>query len=177
MTSFDAAVLLILMISILAGARRGMVRGVVGIVSLLCGLYFATHYYGLAGEFLRPWVGGERASNLCGFAAVLSLSLLIGAFLAWSIRGMLRSADMTWLDRVFGAGFGFLRGWIAACIVYIAITAFGMSQTLVGGSVTLPYLEWGAGHLRRVASEEFTKPVLGGASTVPPADPGRSPSR
>ena len=157
MSTFDWAVLIIGVLSVLSGLSKGIMRSLAGIAGLLVGIYLATNNYQLAAEWLRPWVESESVAGLAGFLLIMTVFLLLGAVAGRSLQGLMRSAEIGWVDRTFGAGFGFIRGWIVASAAYLAITAFSFGSSLIGGSVTGPYLRWGADRLIRISSSEFSR--------------------
>ena len=100
----------------------------------------------------------------------MGLILLLGALVGRTMQTLLRTANMGWIDRLFGAGFGFVRGWSLGSIIYLALMAFSYGSKLTGSGVTSPYLRWGADRLNSVSSSEFTKRFQLGSEAASPVE-------
>jgi membrane protein required for colicin V production len=108
----DAVLLGVLLLSTLVGVVRGLVFEMLSVLG-----WFAAYF---AAQWLTPELAphlpiGEPGSALNqGAAFVLSF---IGALIVWGLaarllRLLIRATPLSPLDRLFGAGFGFIRGMI-----------------------------------------------------------------
>jgi membrane protein required for colicin V production len=156
MTVFDLFVLAIVGASVAAGALRGFVRALIASVGLVVGLLFAARFYESAGSLLKSLgiVESAEAAHAGGFLLVTGVILLAGFVLGEFARAGLRHARLDWLDRVLGAGFGFVRGVAVCSVIYLALTAFPVRLESVARARTGPALAEGAHLLAFCTSED-----------------------
>ncbi len=105
--------LLILGIGI-AGAFKGAVRYIVGLLTVAVGLSLAVTHGGSIGAESWPVVADagdpERIGALVGGGAVFAATLLVGAIVAKVLRKALEETSLGGLDRFLGFVFGAARG-------------------------------------------------------------------
>lgn len=116
--------LLILGIGI-AGAFKGAVRYVVGLITVAVGLSLAVTHGGSIGAESWPVVADasdpQRVGSLVGGGVVFAGTLLAGALVAKILRKALEETSLGGLDRFLGFVFGALRGaLITMVLVFIA---------------------------------------------------------
>jgi uncharacterized membrane protein required for colicin V production len=103
-------------------------------VGLVVGFVVASHTYQAAGAFLRGFgvLESPEAAHAAGFLLMVGVVLAAGFVLGESARAGLRRARLEWFDRALGAGFGLLRGVAVCSVVYLALTAFPVTQARTG---------------------------------------------
>jgi membrane protein required for colicin V production len=121
----DYLLIAILLFSVVTSARKGFSREIIGLVSALAALVLAMWFYGLAGSFFIPYVSSARVANLIGFLLVVVAVLLCGSLLGMIVSRFLRTIGLSFLDRLFGAAFGLVRGLLVATALLTAYMAFG----------------------------------------------------
>ncbi len=67
---------------------------------------------------------GGRVTLIGTILAVFIACLVAGALLSKALATLFRWVGLGWLDRLAGAGFGFLRGTVVAIAVVLAVVAF-----------------------------------------------------
>ena len=120
-TGFDIVVLLILLVSLLMAASRGLMRELTSIFALAIATVGALFIYGrfrfAAQDFISPsWL----ADGALGLGAFALLYMLI-VFLLSGVVKQLKGKEVGFIDRLFGAGFGVLRGLVVASLATIVI--------------------------------------------------------
>ena len=110
--------------SVVSSILRGFLRECISLLAVLVGLVCGLWLYGSAGAFLLPFVSSKGIANFCGFFLVFGGIVLLGALTGTLLSKMLKWAGLSWLDRILGAAFGFLRGLVMATAVVLAILAF-----------------------------------------------------
>lgn len=141
MNFLDFLLVVIVGYSIFAGFRAGFARVSIGfaatIVGILCGFWF----YRIPGAFLEDYLRSATAANLLGFFAVFALVVLLGGLLAKVLSTAFKWVGLSWLDRLMGAGFGFVRGTVLAVAVVTVVTAFAPSPPpeFIVHSKVMPY--------------------------------------
>ena len=79
-----------------------------------------------------------------GFASIFLGTLIVGALVIWGVQKLVKFAKVQWFDRLLGAAFGFIRGWILGSVVFLALTSFDLQSERVRGSQLAPYYLPGA---------------------------------
>jgi membrane protein required for colicin V production len=122
----DIVLLAVLAFSTVRSFLKGFSREIVGLAAALAALVLAMWFYGLAGSYIAPYVGGPGAvANMIGFAIVVIGVLLLGGLTAWIVSRFVRTIGLSFFDRLLGAAFGFCRGLLIVVTVLTAYTAFG----------------------------------------------------
>lgn len=132
----DVIILGITGASILFGLVRGAIRTVFSIVGVVVGFLIATRESGAVGEVLSNWMP-ERAAAVTGFLFVFLGIAIVFALVAWLLRKLLEGLSLTWIDRLAGGAFGFLRG--ALIVGVFALVLEALEVRVPDGSVSYPW--------------------------------------
>lgn len=162
----DWSVLLILVASIALSAMKGFVRELLGLASLLAAFLLGAWFYRLASEPFKEVVKTENIALFLGFAIVFFVTLLAGSLVVWIAQKLIKFAKVQWFDRLLGAAFGFVRGWILGSIVLLALTSFGLQAERVKGSQLAPYLLPGANIIALAAPRDLRARFVEGYRAV-----------
>jgi uncharacterized protein YkwD len=152
----DWLVILLLLISALDGMRRGLLLGVLDLGASAVALVAAIILEHQAGDWLARLAPSlpPALAHLAMFLAVLILvQVLIGASIGRLIAALVRALDRTplgWVDRIFGAAPGVVRGVITVTLFLLpfalvplvpsvsqAIDQSTLSDRLVGTALQL----------------------------------------
>ncbi|HEV2800054.1 MAG TPA: CvpA family protein [Pyrinomonadaceae bacterium] len=146
MTFFDLVVLALIGSSLVAGALRGFLRALIATVAMFIGVFVAARGYETVGTLLRAFnlVESNAAANAWGFLLIVGLTLAFGVAAGQLLKGSLKRARLEWMDRALGALFGFARGMLVCCVIYLALTAFPVRLETVAEARTAPALAEGA---------------------------------
>ena len=120
----DIVLLIVLAVSVAEGVARGFARIGIGFGASIVGVLAGIWFYGMVAYFLLPYVSSPGIANFIGFLVVFLVCLTAGALLGKLLGALFKWAGLTWLDRLLGAAFGFLRGAVAGIAVVLAIVAF-----------------------------------------------------
>jgi membrane protein required for colicin V production len=120
----DAVLIFLLAFSIARSFAKGLTREVIGLVSVVVGMFTATWLYPTAGAYFEPHVSSHAAANFCGFAAVFIGILLLGSLTGYIVSRLLRITGLSFFDRLLGAAFGIIRGVLLASALVMAMLAF-----------------------------------------------------
>lgn len=124
MNGLDAVLLLILIISVATGFRKGLSRQLIGLAAVVLALLLGIWFYGAAGSFLIPYVSSRGVANLAGFFIVFFGVMTIGSLISYAVGRFLRVTGLRFIDHVLGAGFGLARGLLIAVALITGIMAF-----------------------------------------------------
>ncbi|MES2636401.1 MAG: CvpA family protein [Pseudomonadota bacterium] len=117
MTSFDYAVLIIIGISIIVSMMRGAVREVLSIIGWLAAFYVAKTYAAQLIPLLPPDIPSDSLRVLAAFLILFLGVLLVVALLSIALSSIIRKIGLSWLNRFFGALFGFTKGLFIVCVL------------------------------------------------------------
>ena len=166
MTVLDYFVAIVVVASVILGASRGIIKGVLSLTSALAGLVIAAQVYPLAAHLFTPFTASARAANLFGFISVFLLVLVAGALLARWLRGGIKRARLDWLDHLLGAAFGLLRGWLVCSVIYLALTAFPIKLEAVERATFAPALLEGTRVIAYLTSRDLRQRFMDGYATI-----------
>ncbi len=140
----DAVVLLILLGSVVYSALKGFVRELLGMLSLVAAFFVSVSFYRVASEPFKEVVKTENIALFLGFASIFLGTLIVGALVIWAVQKLVKFAKVQWFDRLLGAAFGFIRGWILGSVVFLVLTSFDLQSERIRGSQLAPYYLPGA---------------------------------
>jgi len=122
-TGFDIVVLLVILISLMMAAGRGLFRELISIAALTIAALVALFLYGRfrfeARELISPNWLADGALGLGSFAIVY----MVMVFMFSGIVKNLRGKDVGFLDRLLGAFFGVGRGLLVCALAAMVFTA------------------------------------------------------
>lgn len=154
MNGADWFIVLIILLSSVIGAMRGLLREAIALVTWLLGLYLAWTF----SDVIEPHLGGLLAQEgvrvWVARLVILLIVLLIGTVAGLILQYLVRHSPFGTPDRFLGFFFGLLRG---AVVVGVAVI-FGQLVKLNAErwwdeSRFLPYAEVMADSIRSVVDE------------------------
>ena len=151
----DWIVLIILVVSIVLSTLKGFVRELLGMATLIAAFILGAWFYRAAAEPFKEVVKSENYALFLGFSIVFLGTLLAGVFIIWVTQKVVKFAKIQWFDRVLGAGFGFIRGWLLGSIVFLILTSFDLQAERVKSSRLAPYYLPGAGLIAVAAPQDL----------------------
>jgi membrane protein required for colicin V production len=123
----DWVLAILLATSVLFGLRRGFVRTLIGVLSLILGNVLAALYYVQIGERLAQLVPQLRTvpylPAVLGYVVVVFSVMLAASLTGRFLRGAARVAGLGTVDRVLGGLFGLARGTLLGVTLLIALGA------------------------------------------------------
>ncbi len=142
MNLLDIILAIVIVSSVVTGWLAGFARVGIGFLATISGMLFGFWFYGIPADWFRKHVTSSVAlSNLCGFFAVFFAFVLVGALIGKLLSKLFKWTGLSWLDRLMGAVFGFVRGSLFA-IAFVAVLLAFSSKPLPNWMVDskiLPY--------------------------------------
>src|SRR5579863_6390638 len=141
MSLLDLLLGLIIGTSIVAGFIAGFARVGIGFCAAVAGLLFGFWFYGIPADWIHKHIDSQTVSNFLGFFVVFFAFVIAGALIGKLFSKLFKWTGLSWLDRLLGAGFGFVRGsfiGVAFVAVLLAFTPRPLPNWMVD-SVLLPY--------------------------------------
>jgi membrane protein required for colicin V production len=128
-TSFDYAVIAIILLSALVGWWRGFMYELFSLIGWVAAYIVARTFSAQALPYVPLAVGDLNIRSAAAFAALFIATLIVAALFAWFLARLAKFAGLSGMDGKFGAIFGMLRGGL----VVIALV-------WLGGLTDLPQL-------------------------------------
>lgn len=121
MTSFDYAVIAIIVLSAAVGWWRGFMYELFSLIGWLAAYVVARTYSADVLPYVPVAVAAENMRSAAAFATLFIATLIVAALFAWSLARLAIYAGLSGMDGKFGAIFGMLRG----VLVVIALVWLG----------------------------------------------------
>ncbi len=129
MTPADYVILFLCVASAVIGLWRGFTAEALSLLTLLVSIWLA---WTLAGRFegmLGNWIGASPEVRIwASRVIVFVLALLVGGLISWLARKVIRHTGLSGVDRLLGAGFGFLRAVVLIGLAVIVMEFLGLQQ-------------------------------------------------
>jgi membrane protein required for colicin V production len=135
----DFAILLIMAWCIVRSAMRGFIREIFGLATILIAILAAAWFYQRTAHLFKDVVKTENIALFFSFAAIFLVTMLAGALVVWLATRFMKFAKLQWFDRLLGAAFGFIRGWVFVAVLLLGFTAFDIQAERVRNSGLAPY--------------------------------------
>jgi membrane protein required for colicin V production len=147
--------------SVVSGFLAGFARAGVGFLAAITGVLFGFWFYGIPAAWIHTFVSSVAVSNLVGFLVVFVVCVALGGLIGKLLSKLFKWTGLSWLDRLMGAGFGFVRGTLIAVAfvsVLLAFTPRPMPAWMTG-SFVLPYAIDTSNVLASLAPRALKDPV------------------
>jgi membrane protein required for colicin V production len=127
--------------SIVGGFLSGFARAGIGFMAAIMGVLCGFWFYGVPAAWIHTYVSSTAFCNLAGFLLVFIGCVVVGGLIGKLLAKLLKWTGLSWLDRIMGAGFGFVRGTLAAVAFVAVLMAFTPKPVpnWIVGSALLPY--------------------------------------
>jgi membrane protein required for colicin V production len=137
----DWTLVLILVMSLVIGYWRGVVRTLLGLLGLVGGFLLAQGNYLQLGSWIhdRLWIHSAFWAGLFAFLLLFALAVAGAQLVARIVRGTIRKSGLGYLDRVLGGAFGLLRGCVVVVALLIIPSTFVPQSKLMATSILSPY--------------------------------------
>lgn len=134
MTAADWIIIAVILISTLLAAAEGFFYEAFSLSGTAVGMLTATWEYARLAPWFSGFVKSESVANACGFFTIFFAMLLLADAIARLARWAIRSAGLSWADRLLGAAFGFVRGIVMVTVTIMALAAFVPESQLLNRS-------------------------------------------
>ena len=166
LTSFDWFLIAILVVSTLIALRRGIIKVLFSLGGLIVGILAASWYYLALAQRLHAFVSSFAAAEVISFLAILIAITILFSLAARLVRKTVSMVGLGFLDRLFGAVFGLVRGLLFGVAIMMAVAAFTPESTWLRESRLAPYFLTGAHAVSFVVPPRFARQIGDGANRL-----------
>lgn len=135
LSTLDWVLLLIILLSILQAIGEGFVHEFFSLAGVVVGYLLAAWEYPRVAAWYERYVTSQWTAEIAGFFTIFVAVVLLAGILAHFARSLVRGVGLRWFDRLLGAPFGFIRGFIISAVVVLALAAFapqyGLQQSRI----------------------------------------------
>lgn len=124
MAPVDWAILVVFVLSVFSGLRRGFFVTVCSLLGVIGGLWLASRYYYAAAIWIRRAGANDAIANTLGFIAIAVLIMIAAGILGKLLRSTFALVGLGWADRLAGGCIGFLQAGVVVTLLVMAIAAF-----------------------------------------------------
>jgi len=135
----DWLMIAILVYSVAICWFKGFMREFIGLITVLAAVLLAAWFSRSIGGHFKDVVRTENIALFLGFSLIFLVTLIAGFVIAWFASRFMKLAKLQWADRLLGAAFGFIRGWIICGAILLALTAFEVQTERLKNSELAPY--------------------------------------
>lgn len=128
MTILDYVVLGIIFVSVLVSIMRGFVREILSIAGWVIAFMVASSFAGNFEPMLPLSVTGESLRILIAFVVIFISVLIVMMLITMMLSVIIKSVGLGFTDRLLGAFFGFLRGFIVVMILVLIVGLTGLPK-------------------------------------------------
>lgn len=132
----DIAVLLLVGITAVLGARKGFVSEVLSLFAWVAMIFALKIFHLPLSKALAAFVGTASGATVLAFAILAGGTYLVGRMIANAIGNRTRTSVLGPIDRALGFGFGALKGLILASLTFLLVVL--VLDTLGGGPARRP---------------------------------------
>ena len=139
MNALDIVILILVIVPSVFGFKKGFLKSVFSLVSILIGLYLATKYHSFIADFIGIVIHNEKITTIFSFLLIILGIYLLGNFIAGKIS-KLNAATKT-VDGIAGFFFGALKGLIIVSLLLILFRYINfIPDDMVMSSRIYPYI-------------------------------------
>ncbi len=158
MNLFDMVCIIILGYCLVRGIFRGLIKELSSIVGVFAGFYAAYTYYMKVGKLFSSWISNTSYLNILSFLIIFCGVFIIISIIGVIIKYLLNIAFLGWVDHIFGAGFGAIKGILIVSMLLMILTAFLPKNTpFIKNSLLSPIISPVSGKMSKVVSKDMKR--------------------
>ena len=162
MNPLDWLLAAILTYSIVKAAIQGFFREALALGGLVVGLLLACWFSAALAVHLHGLISAPTIAQLAAFLLVLAATMIAANILARVLRKTASTIGLGLVDRLAGAAFGCVRGFLFGVAILFALTAFLPTADWVRTSLLAPYFLRGAHAVSFVVPHDLQRKVSDG---------------
>lgn len=140
----DWILVIIVALSTMFALRKGFVRELIALATVVVGIVLASLEYWRAAVWFEDLTKSREVAFAAGFLVIFFAVLVAGALISSLARLLIKTAGVEWFDRFLGALFGIVRGFLIDCVLVMVLMAFSIKPVSVQRSRLAPYISAGS---------------------------------
>jgi membrane protein required for colicin V production len=117
----DAALLALLLVSVVVGLWRGLLFEVMSLAGWIAAYVCAQVFGAQLAPYLPVGAPGSALQVAAAFVIVFVVALIVWGLLSALLRRLIQASPLSGLDRLLGGAFGLLRGVLIALVVVTVV--------------------------------------------------------
>lgn len=123
----DYIIIAVCAIFVANGFRKGFVQEIMGILGLVLAILLALRYFEDMGQIISTRFGMPgNLANVMGFVVISLAIAAIVSIVAVAWKRVIGLSPLSVLDKIFGAGFGLVKGGLIITIILLALVSLQM---------------------------------------------------
>ena len=167
MNALDIGLIVLLAIGMGMGLARGLVRILIGMLTLVVAFFLASRYQDAITSVLTARHVSATPARIGAYVLVFVATMIAGGLVAWVVGKMLKLAMLSWADRMAGGALGILAALLAAAfLVHPLVASSPDGSKLLASSKLAPYVSVVADLGNAVAPDAVAKRYETGISSM-----------
>lgn len=134
----------VVVLSVAFAVRKGFVRELISLVTVVIGIIVASQEYPRAAGWVEDLTKSHEVALAGGFLLIFLIILAAGALISSLARFLIKTAGIEWVDRFLGVLFGLVRGALVDCVLLMVLMAFSIKPAAVQRSRLAPFVSAGS---------------------------------
>jgi len=157
-TVADISILIVIVISMLLGLWRGLVKEVFSLAAWVAAVFVAGFFSAPLADLMVNMLDNATVRRVLASTILFVLVMFAGTLLGNFMSKLSTAIGLRGVDRALGSLFGILRGLIIVLLVLFLTTPFEFSRTWHQDSVIVPYMMVILEHVAILANYELAIP-------------------
>lgn len=151
----DIGIMLVIVLSMLSGVFRGFIKELVAIGVWIAAFWFAIHYVHNLDPYVSPYIQDPSIRLVAEYIIILISFIVLGSIVNLILGLVLTTTGLGGIDRLLGAGFGFLKGVLIISLILLGLkmTPFPFQKYFGDSKMTVqfnPVVSWLEGYVPTV---------------------------
>jgi len=159
-TVADISILIVIIISMLLGLWRGLVKEAFSLAAWITAVFIAGFFSASLADLMINMLDNATVRRVLASAILFVLVMFIGVLLGNFMSKLSTAIGLKGVDKALGSLFGVLRGLIIVLLVLFLTTPFEFSQTWYQDSIFVPYMMTVLENVAILADYELTPPTV-----------------
>ena len=141
MNALDIGLIVLIVLGAGIGLARGLVRILIGILSLVVAFFLASRYQDQIAAVLTSRHVSEGPARIAAYVLVFMATMIAGGLVAWVVGKLLKLAMLSFPDRLAGGALGIVAALLAAAfLVHPLVASSPEGSRLLASSKLAPYV-------------------------------------
>ena len=143
-TKLDSLLVGLIVFTTIISWVKGFTRELISLGALVWGFLLAAWFYRGLAYHLLPYARTENVAAFTAFFIILLTTVVLGGFVSQLAGKLVDKAGLRGLDRLLGAAFGLVRGFLYGVVIVLALMVFPVGSQGLEGTRLGPYFLQGA---------------------------------